>query len=162
MVDESLESGSTAKASGQGPQPPLPSYVLLRWTIRLTGVLLMFGGAIYLIRVAWSLLFEKHVNDTPFDSLFAIIVSLGILGLGIFVLRTGLRMLRTVDASSIGSFSFVFALIYTWILTQVLPLSDIFIQHQALFFLLLFLYFGLSYWILKRILLALLLPKEER
>ena len=73
-----------------------------------------------------------------------VIVSLVMLGLGILVLRTGIRMLRTIDAHTIGTFSFLFALIYTWILVQILPLSGLFTDHPVFLYLLMFLYFGLS------------------
>jgi len=141
---------------------PRPGYDRLRWTIRVAGTLLMFGGTIYLGKVAAALLSGSLVSRRPTDNLMILVVSLVELGLGIFVLRTGLNMLRSVDASAIRHFSFVFALIYTFILMQVLPLSGLFFWHPVLTYLLLGLYLGLSYWVLNRILLVLLLPTEKR
>ncbi len=118
----------------------------------------MFGGTIYLGMIASNLL----IGDKPGSGLLVVVVSLVILGLGIYVLRTGLDMLRSINARTISSFSLVFSLIYTWILAQILPFSEWFGDYPYVIYLLMFLYFGLSYWILKRILLHLLLPAIER
>jgi len=138
-------------------------YDWLRWAIRITGILLMFAGAIYLLKSVSSLLWQNlGTASTASDNLFALVISLVALGIGIFVVRTGLKMFQTVDASAISHFSFVFTLVYTFVLMQILPLSGLFHSHLIFMGLLLMLYFGLSYWVLQRILLHLLLPVDER
>jgi hypothetical protein len=158
MVDESSSNAPTAGTAITPPSPVAPRYDWLRWAIRITGIVLMFGGTIYI-----GLTAAKLLTDNKSDSvLLMIVVSLITLGLGIFVLRIGMNMLRSINVRTIGSFSFVFALIYTYILTQILPLSGFFNDSAVLVYLLVFLYFGLSYWILKSILILLLLPPHER
>ncbi len=161
MVDDPPSASSTAPSSSSPSGASAPSYDWLRWTIRITGILLMFGGAIYLGIVASNLLLAKLSYGNPYESLFALIISLVGLGLGIFVLRTGLRMFRTVDASAIGHFAFVFALVYNLRPDANPALAGLFNHHFVLMALLLILYFGLSYWVLKRILLHLLLPRMK-
>jgi len=136
----------------------MPAYDSIRWAIRITGILLMVGGTIYLGVLASDLLTDKKTGS----GLFVVVVSVGMLGLGIYVLRIGLNMLRSIDAHTIGSFSFVFALVYTWILAHVLPPWKLLNDWPVVGYALMFLYFGLSYWILKRILLHLLLPPKRR
>ncbi len=154
MVDKSSPGNlSDQPASGRAPE----AYGWLRWTIRITGILLMFGGTIYLGRTASDLLTDKKSGS----GLFVVVVSLVALGLGIYVLRIGLAMLRSINARTIGSFSFVFALIYTFILVHIVPSTSMFSDHPVLVCLVIFLCFGLSYWILKSILFRLLLPREE-
>jgi hypothetical protein len=160
MADEASTGRTEPPAGPVGVNPP--AYDGLRWSIRITGIILMFGGMIYLGMIVSSLLWGSGPGGTRTEGLFPLVVSLVTFGLGIFVLRTGLRMFRSVDASTIAHFSFVFALVYTFILVHILPLSGLFQRHAALMWLLLVLYFGLSYWILKRILLHLLLPEGER
>ena len=87
--------------------------------------------------------------------------SLVALGLGMFVFRIGLDMLRSVDSSAVASFSFVFALVYTSILMQIVPATVLFYQYPVLVLLLFLLYLGLTYFVLKYILLALLFPKKK-
>jgi len=151
MADETPPPSTPAQAV-------LPSYEWLRWAIRITGILLMFGGTIYLGVTASQLL----TDNTSGSGLFVVVVTVAMLGLGIYVLRTGLNMLRSIDAHTIGSFCIIFALIYTWILAHILSPWEFFKGYPALMYLLVFLYFGLSYWILKSILFRLLLPRGER
>lgn len=136
---------------------PVHTYGWLRGFIRITGILLMFGGALYLGAMAASLLVAKKGGG-----LLGVVITLVALGIGIYVLRVGIDMLRTVDARAIKCFSFIFALIYTSILLNILPSFDFFGQHPAALYLMLFLYLGLSYWIVKYILFHLLLPPDQR
>ncbi len=69
-------------------------------------------------------------------------------------------MLHSVNAQTIKAFSFIFALIYTFILVHILPPAGIFNDYPALLYLMLFLYLGLSYWILRSILFHLLLARK--
>jgi hypothetical protein len=163
MVDDLPSAGTPSNSSPEESALPLSSlpYARLRWTIRLTGVLLMFGGAIYLGAVAGRLLFASLTDGNASGGLYAVIISLVALGLGIFVLRAGLDMLRSVDSSAVGSFSFVFALVYTWILMQIVPASALYYRYPVLMFLLFLLYLSLTYLILKYILLLLLFPRKK-
>jgi hypothetical protein len=150
-----------ARPPEETPLSSLP-YARLRWTIRLTGVVLMFGGVIYLGIAASHPLLSSLSHGKAGDSLYAVVISLVALGLGIFVFRAGLNMLRSVDASAVASFSFVFALVYTSILMQLVPASALFYRYPALMFLLFFLYLGLTYLVLKHILLVLLFPRARK
>jgi hypothetical protein len=155
MADTSSPGNLTDKAaSARAPE----AYGWLRWTIRITGILLMFGGTIYLGGTAWALLTDKKTGG----GLLVVIMSLVVLGLGIYVLRIGLGMLRSINAHTIASFSFVFALIYTFILVHIVPSTSMFSDHPVLVGFVILLCFGLSYWILKSILFRLLLPREEQ
>jgi len=121
----------------------------------------MFGGTIYLGIVAGRLLFGTQGHHTVGAWLYALVISLIALGLGIYVLRIGLNMLCSVDAASIGSFSFLFSLVYISILVQILPSAEWFSQRpieMGLFFLLCL---ACSYFVLRYILLALLFPKRK-
>jgi hypothetical protein len=89
-------------------------------------------------------------------------VSLLVLGLGIFMLRTGLRMFWIVDLTSIRQFSFIFAVIFTLVILQIVPLANMLGEHTGYTGLLVVLYFGLTYWVLQRILVSLLLLPEQR
>ena len=164
MVDELPPSEHSANSlsagSSSAPLFLLP-YAGLRWIIRITGVLLMFGGVICLGSVAGKLLFGSLAYHKVSDSLSVVIVSLIALGLGIFVFRIGLRMLCSVDGRAVRNFSFIFALVYTLILMQILPAGTIFDSYPILRFLLFLFSLGLAYFILKRILLTLLFPRGE-
>jgi hypothetical protein len=163
MVDE-LPPPPSGNSSSEDKAPSLSSlpYARLRWTIRITGVLLMFGGAIYLGIVAGKVLLGSLTDIKAIDGLYVVVVSLLALVLGMFIFRAGLDMLRSVDSSAVGIFSFVFALVYTSILMQIVPALALFYQYPALMLLLFLFYFGLTYLILKYILLALLFPRKKK
>jgi len=149
---------TTTNASSLGPALP---YGSLRLAIRVAGVLLMFGGVIYLGLIAGGLLLGSMTYFQKSDNLYIVIASLVALGVGIFVFRVGLNMVRSTDASVVGSFSFLFALIYTSILMQTLPSTALFSRHPFIMYLLFPVCLALTYFILKRILLMLLFPKEK-
>jgi len=136
----------------------LPSYKGLRWVIRITGIILMLAGTAYLGTTAVRLLTDSQSGN----ELFLIVCSVIMLGIGMYILRIGFAMLRSVDAQTIGNFSFVFALVYAFVVAQILPASGLMSGHPALLYGLLFLFFILCYWILKSILFRLLLPREEQ
>ena len=160
MVDES--SGiSTASPLPPSEAPGLSGarYGLLRWSIRLTGLVLMLAGVACLTFAACNLLRGQHQShDLP----YTIVVSLLVLGVVILALRTGFRMLLLVDVTTIRQFSFIFALVYTVVLLNILPQSDLQLNHPVLVFILVGFFLGLSYWVLNRILSALLLPSKKR
>ena len=163
MVDELPPSPLPEKTPVVEALPSLSSlpYGRLRWMIRITGVLLMFGGTIYLGIVAGKVLWGSLTYLNASDSLYVVIVSLLALGLGVFVFRAGLNMLRSVDSSAVSSFSFVFALIYTSILMEIVPAAALFYKYPVLVLLLFLLYLGLTYFVLKYILLMLLFPQKK-
>ncbi len=161
MADElpGISAPSSPKAAPDTAGSSVQRYGLLRWTIRLVGFILMLGGVAYLALTAGSLLLGRYrSHDLP----YVLVISLIALGLGILALRIGFRMLLLIDASTISQFSFIFAVIYTFVLMHVMPLSGIFQSHLVLTLFLVGIYLGLSYWILKRILSVLLLPPAER
>jgi len=155
MADESkmgpvVEPGAT-------PADASPSHFCgLRWAIRLTGVALMLAGTIYIAMVTSSLLMGGKVGS----GIMVVVVSMLGLGMGILILRVGYRMLCSVDAQTIGAFSFLFGLVFTFILMHILAPWGIFNDSPVLLYLLLFLYLGLSYWVVKIILIRLLLPQN--
>lgn len=163
MVDDLSPSVPSGNSLPEEISPTISSlpYARLRWTIRLTGVLLMFSGTVYLGVVAGRLLFGSLTNPNAADDLYAVVISLVALGLGIFVLRAGLDMLRSVDSAAVTSFSFLFALVYTSILMQIVPAAAFSYQHPGLVLLLFLLYLGLTYLVLKYILLLLLFPRKK-
>lgn len=120
----------------------------------------MIGGVIYLGMVAWSLIGKFNYRQ-PTDAIFVLVVSLIAFGLGYLVFKTGLAMLCSVNAATISTFSFLFALIFTLVLVRVLPVLDFLHRHPVLTILFTIIYFGLTYMILKRILLSLLFPKMK-
>jgi hypothetical protein len=136
-----------------------PRYNLLRWAIRITGIVLMLGGTIYLGVTASQLLTSGNSGN---ELLFLIVCSVIALGMGILVIRAGYAMLRSINSGTISSFSFVFSLVYTFIVAQILPSTGFAAGHPILLYALVFLYFVLSYLILKSILLHLLMPRKER
>jgi len=151
-------SDTTTNASSLGPTLP---YGSLRLAIRVTGVLLMFGGVIYLGLIAGELLFGSMTYFQKSDNLYIVIAALVALGVCGFVFRVGLNMVRSTDASVVGSFSFLFALIYTSILMQTLPSTVLFSRHPFIMYLLFPVCLAFTYFILKRILLMLLFPKGK-
>jgi len=156
MVDEPpFPTPAVETSPGYAGGSPRPHYDLLRWAIRITGIILMFGGTIYLGVTASRLLIDLKSGET----LFFVVGSLLALGLGIFVLRIGYAMLKSINSRTIGNFSFLFALIYTFILIQILPSTDAVDGHSILIYFCVILYFGLSYWALKSILFRLLLSR---
>jgi len=160
MADESPAAAITDKHSHPDPATAPLSYRGLRWVIRFTGVLLMFGGAIYFGTVACTLVFGKLVYHQATEGLYVLVVSLLALGLGYFIFRVGLNMLRSINAATISSFSFLFALVYTPVFMRILPALGLVHRQPVLTIFFVLGYFGLTYLILKRILLLLLLPKE--
>ena len=121
----------------------------------------MFGGTICLGIWAGSLLLESLTEHKGGYGLYLVVVSLGVLGLGVFALRAGLNMLWVADTAAVGSFSFVFALIYAFIFMQILPAWGGYHQYPILMLLLFLLCLGLIYYVVKRILLALLFPQKK-
>lgn len=158
MVDESKPAASDGKVTVIPASSVPPRYDWLRWAIRITGIVLMLAGTVYLGMTAARLLTDNQSEN----ELFLIVCSIIVLGIGIYVLRIGFAMLRSIDAHTIGSFSFVFSLVYTFVVAQILPASGFMSGHLILLYGLIFLFFILSYWILRAILFCLLLPREER
>jgi hypothetical protein len=150
------ESASNPQVEGTTANPVVPRYDWLRWAIRITGIALMLGGTVYLGMSVCRLLTDNKAGD----GIFSVVASLVTLGLVIFVLRVGYNMLRAINRRTISSFSFVFSLVYTFILIEILPATGVMFDYPALVYLFIFLYFGLSYWMLKSILLLLLLPRD--
>jgi hypothetical protein len=140
-------------------KPPVARCSRLSAFIRLTGALLMMLGVIYLGIVTGTLWFGDLKYGASTEGLFVLVVYLLELGLGFFAIRVGLGMLVSINPSTIGNFSFVFALIYTPILMRLFPIADGLGRHPAMTILLALIYFGLTYLMLKRILLFLLFPK---
>jgi hypothetical protein len=163
MVDELPPTGPSDNSPAEEQLTSLSSlpYARLRWTIRFTGVLLMFCGTIYLGIAAGKLLLGSLSYHKASDDAYAVIISLLALGLGIFILRAGLNMVQSMDASAVTSFSFVFALVYASILMQIVPASALFYRYPVLALLLFLIYLGLTYLVLKYILLALLFPEKR-
>ena len=158
MADEPPPAGP-APQPPPSPEPAPVAYASIRWSIRLTGVVLMFSGMIYVLLLVYALLFGKSGGA---EGLFPYIVSLVTIGLGVFVLRTGIQMFRSVDAAAIGHFSFVFSLVYTFILLHILPLEGIFLLHPRMLFFLVICFVVLSYGMLRHILVRLLLDLGEK
>lgn len=160
MVDEAPPSrpADETSSAGMSSGASLPSYARLRWMIRITGVLIMLGGTIYLGIWAGSLLKGILIDHKGGEGLYIVVVALGVLGLAILALRAGLNMLLSVDSAAVGTFSFIFALIYAFIFMQILPAQSL----QPILMLPLFLLsLGVTYFVVKRILLALLFPIEK-
>ena len=153
MVDESKPAPEIAAAS-----PSLQHrYDWLRWAIRVTGIVLMLAGTCYLGMTAAQLLTSNQSGNEP----FLVVCTLIGLGIGMYVLRVGYVMLWSIDERTIRSFSFIFSLVYAFVIAQILPSSGFLSDYPFLLYILLFFFFALFYWLLKTILFQLLMTQKE-